>query len=380
MITRLALLLALLIPLSGHRRSAGRENALAHRALIGQAALRFGRAPQERVLGWLREQPGVASAGLGRDGKTVDLRFFDGSEAAILPRIPVESAIRPASHATVVRPHLQVPGGRALVLEPFATELGLGSRAGEAEAVSLRSAGFAVDQAYDGQVDVALMRTLAQYNVVYILTHSGVNPEGEGVIATGQLANSDPSVQPLLDDHTVMIVGVVGTPDMFYGLLSGYFREHASPFPLDSLWFINGCSMLKGSLVWHALASLNVRAMVSWDDEAMQNEDAVSAQLFFQSLAAGKTVSQAIADVVAAGHGRSVVGTTAGQLGYLGDGAFTLRDVLTQPTPTITPTPTDTSTPLPTPTATASPTATPFVHRPWPAPIAWKTVIHVHRS
>jgi hypothetical protein len=265
------------------------------------------------------------------------------------------------------------------VLEPFADELGLGQDEGGAEAASLRSAGFAVDQAYNEQADMRLMQSLPAYSVVYMLTHSGVNAEGEGVIATGQVANPDPSVQPLLDDRTVMVVGVVGTSQKYYGILSGYFMRHSSAFPAGSLWFVNGCSMLRASLVWNALAYRGVRAMVSWDNEAMANDDATAAQIFYQSLAAGRTVSQSLGDVFAAGHGRSLVGVTTAQLGYLGDAGFTLHDVQFPPPPTSTAPPTATSTPVPA-APPASPTPSPHLRHPWPAPLPWKTAVRLRPS
>jgi hypothetical protein len=261
----------------------------------------------------------------------------------------------------------------AIVLEPFASELNLGSSAGTPESDALRASGFSVDEAYDTDVSVSLMSTLSHYSVVYILTHSGVNAQGEGVIATGEVANPDPNVKPLLDDHTVIIVGIAGSDTKYYGVLSGYFSEHVGRFPPNSLVFVNGCSILRGTLVWGALAAQGVRAMVSWDNESAAPDDGTAGQQFFDELAAGETVAGAVSRVVSAGHGVSVIGGTAAHFGYVGDGDFTLHDVLDPPTATPVPSPTPTASPSAAPT---TPTATPARrHRArWPEPLPWRTV------
>src|SRR5207302_961051 len=107
MLLRLFLLLSMLLPLAGHRASPMREEALVHRNLIGQAAVRLGHASRSTVLSWLRRHPGVASAMLGVDDRTVDVRFSDGTEGAVLPRISVTSRLA-LPPVRVGRPHVQV--------------------------------------------------------------------------------------------------------------------------------------------------------------------------------------------------------------------------------------------------------------------------------
>src|SRR5260370_34245960 len=59
------------------------------------------------------------------------------------------------------------PAGRALVLEPFATQLGLGPGAGDPEVSKLQAAGFDVTELHDTAVTVQVMATFWQYNVIY---------------------------------------------------------------------------------------------------------------------------------------------------------------------------------------------------------------------
>lgn len=384
MITRLvAALLPVLLSGLGIVRPAPApaDGGRADGRVVSHASVLLAHRSPDVALTWLRQQPAVSSAVVGADRKTVDIQFRDGIQGAILPSartsVPVASRAIPRLH-----PHQAGSEGRALVLEPFATQLYLGANAGDAEASALESAGFTVDRASDEAVTVQTMTQLPRYNVVYMLTHSGVNTAGEGVIATGEVANGDPSVQPFLDDHTVLIVGVVGSALKFYGVLSGFFRDHVSDFPRGSLVFVNGCSILRASLVWKALAARNVSTMVSWDNEAMQKDDTVASALFFDSMARGKTVQSSLADVYAAGHGRSTVDGTVASIGYLG-ADVSLRDVLSPPSPTPIPTETSlpTSTPPPTPLPTIgpsparSPTHASTTWHHWPRPLPLRTAL-----
>ncbi len=224
-------------------------------------------------------------------------------------------------------------GARALVLEPFATELNIGSHAGDAEVDDLQAAGYAVDQLYDTNVTLATMKTLPNYNVVYMLTHSGVNQYGEGVIATGQFDSNDPSVDPLIKEYSVLPVGVVGTNQMYYGIMSPYVDKYMGRFPAHSIMFINGCRMLKASIFWHSLAAKGLGSMVSWSEDALTADDTVAAEEFFGALLAEKSVADALNIVRAAGHGTSQpFDMPAATIGYLGDGSLTLASAA-PPTP-----------------------------------------------
>src|SRR2546423_1098302 len=93
--------------------------------ILSQASLQRGHAAPAAVAGWLRRQPAVRSASIGRDRQTVDVRFRDGLQAEILPRLQRYVAIprlrllaRPAAPSNA-------PSAQAAVWEPFATELGL---------------------------------------------------------------------------------------------------------------------------------------------------------------------------------------------------------------------------------------------------------------
>lgn len=333
----------------------------AERSVVRQAALALTREPAAQVARRLRRDSSVMSAGVGLDGKSVSMTFSNGTPAIVLPAPLSKVRERGVNQSgqPMVRAKAAADGPRAVVLEPFYSELGLAPSEGAQEASDLESAGFQVDQKYDSEVDVATMASLSQYSVVYMLVHSGVNQYGEGVIATGEVVQDGPAppdVAPYLADHTVMVTGVAGSTTEYYGVLSGFFQNHEATFPSDSLIFINGCSLLKASRVWNALASKGVGSMVTWDDEVMSVDEEAAASAFLNAFLQGDSVADSVAAVLASGHGRSYGGPNPAQIGYLGDGALTLPAVL-DPPPTPTPTPTSPPTLIPTAAPTPTPTA-----------------------
>lgn len=345
------LILLVLSTVPGYRPAGAATARLSSldRGLLTAASLRLSRGTPRHVASWLRSHRAVRSALVGLDGRTLEVRFRDGMRAAILP-----AAISPARlPARLVRPMsrslapARADGARAAVLEPFATQLNLGIHDGDTVAADLQAAGFQVDQAYDGAVTVNSMASLSRYSVVYMVAHVGVNPEGEAVVATGQPVDDDPSVAPLIQEGSVMTVEVAGTSQQYYGILSTYIRTHEDAFPRNTLVFVNGCGLLRGSLFWEALHAKGVRALVGWDQESMSRDESIAGGAFFGALAGGMTVADAVNAVRSQGYGTSVVDGQTAQFGYVGDGTMTLPEAIPPPTPT------------PLPTATPAPTAVP---------------------
>jgi hypothetical protein len=307
---------------------------------------------------WLQQQASVASAMLGTDGQTLDIRFRDGEHAALLSSTlkPIRVNTRSLYPNTRTFSQPAAPGARALLLEPFATQLGLGPGAADAEANFLHTAGFAVDELSDAQVSVSAVRSMPLYNVVYMQTHSGVNAGGEGVLATGQAVNDDPSVAPLIQNGSVLKVGISGSAQLYYGITSTFVRSYFSQFPGNALVFLNGCNLLDAPVFWQALQSRGVGALVSWHDEATSKDNVLSGAAFFAEMAQGKTVADALTAELAAGYGKSTVNGKDTTMGFLGDGTITLANASNPPAAT----PIPTSVPIkPTATARPAPTSTP---------------------
>lgn len=365
--------------------------------MLHLASLRLGHASAPALLRWLQGQRSVRQVNIGRDGKTLDIRFSDGMRAAVLsdglgeavlrapvPMPKVMSDMRQAAPA-------QSGTGRAVVLEPFASELGLGPTAGDVEVHDLQSAGFSVDQGYDTAVTVATMLTLSNYNVIFMFAHSGIGSGGDGVIATGELAGTDPSVAPYLADGSVIVVGVAGSNNQYYGITSRFVSEHMGSFPSHSIMFVNGCNLLSAPAFWSAASAKGLGVLVSWDNESKGPENYLAAGAFFAEMDTGMTVSGAITAELQAGYGTSTVNGQTATLGFIGNGAITLAaaaggspgpgptstapPVTAPPTQTVAPTPTQpppTSTPTTAPTVippTATPTSVPPTATPIPTPV-----------
>jgi hypothetical protein len=334
------------------------------RQILGRASLLVGHERAAQVATWLSHQQAVGWARVGKDGHTLDVRFRDGFHAMVLPKrlSTTRLPIAPRQRSFQTLSHLQqTPSGKALVLEPYAAELGLGSYAGAAEYSDLQSAGFQVDQAYDTNVTVATMATLPSYNVVYMHTHSGVGYNGDGVLATGQPAtlNPDSSIAGLIQDGSVVVVTVSGTLQEYYAITTRYITYHEGSFPHDSLFFFNGCSFLQATAFWQAMATKGAGVLLSWDQESATSDDYTSAQAFFGEMGQGKSVADALTAIRSQGLGTSSASGVTSTMGYLGDGTITLQRAKGgQGTGSPSPTATTPSGPSPSPTAGPPPTST----------------------
>lgn len=330
----------------------------------GAAAARLAGRHPSAVARWLHHQTDVSAVAVGPDRATIAISFRDGAELAILPRsrptlLPL---MRPAS---VPGSMVRDPGtaGRAIVLEPFATELGLGPTAGQDETNALTRAGFTVDVLRDAQVTVGTMATLSSYGAVYFQTHSGVLPDGDAVVVTGE-TDSAPYAD-LYRDHSLIQAFVAGDPakKLYNAITSHFVTGHMGTFPSGSIMFLNGCAVLSAPVFWKALQQQNVSALISWNGDVYSSSNEVAGSFVTTRLVNGDSVSTAVDDARQAGVGFDVVGDTVVHLGFSGDGAATFSAVLGRkatPTPvpsTATPTlmPTATPTPLPTATKTARP-------------------------
>jgi hypothetical protein len=337
-------------------------------SVFRQAPLALGRESSGAVMHWLGRQPAVSAVRLGRDDRTLTIHFADGERAVILPRVPhmTKLSVRPRP---LVRPQAQ-PGGtaRAAAIEPFATELGLSPQSYDPVVSYLRQAGFQVDTAYDGQVTLATMATLPQYNVVYILSHSGVEDDGTGVLATAQETACKPYTSP---DGTVQAVAVWGSTTCYLAITPAFISKLRDRFPPESIVVLNGCTLLLSHPFWVALANQGAGVMLSWDGDALNNDDVITAQDFFGEMAGGLSAASAVDAVHALGAGVSTYQGKIATFGYRGDGTLTLKAAAAAIPPSVTPTPIPTDTPLP----TRTPTPLPATSTPLPTATATATTI-----
>lgn len=317
---RLLTLLSCCLPVLSIRHSAESRAVVAGvDRRIGLIAAQHAASNPRRTVAWLRRQRGVA-AHLGPDGRTIEMRFADGRKIAILAGDV--KGVRLAASAVRLA-HFQV-GARAVVLEPFASELALGANAGRPEADTLSSAGFTVDRLIDGQVTVAAMRTLPHYSVIYMETHAGLLSGGDAVVATGQTDMA--GEQALLDDHSLIQVLVAGDPShqLYLGVTSAFVTRYMASFRNHTLLFLNGCQLLAAPEFWTALSGRHVGTLISWDQDVSGSLEGEAARVVLDRLAAGDSVSAALRVAHDDGVDLSVVDGHVSRLGFLGDGANTL--------------------------------------------------------
>lgn len=326
---------------------------------------------------WLRHQPVVGSAQVDSFG-SIAIQFKDGAALSILP--PFQSRQSPVlAHLPVLAPiqtraggsstPTPVPSGagaRALVLEPFATELGLGSTAGDEIAAVLRSAGFSVQVLRDDAVTVAVMETLNQYAFVYMETHSDpLVSGGDAVVATGETNTAD--YTGMFAEGSLKQVMVAGdSPTHLYDAITGSFiRLHVGAFSTGSIMFVNGCGVVNAPLFWQALADKNLSALIGWDNNVPATFNVQTGRDLMAHLWAGQDVGDAVRATTADGLGVTFTAETGdAHLGFLGEATASLPGARgsaaqsdSSPPPATTPPATPTVTPSATPTAT--PTATP---------------------
>lgn len=326
---------------------------------VALTASRIGVHSPRQARVWLLRQPRVQTAQMGRDGQTLDVHFRDGGELALLPRATHRTAIR--AEPSALRPLLSTrdtSNGKAIVLEPFADELGLGSDAGQGEIVPLQASGFSVDVLRNSQVTVATMETLSNYSVVYMETHSGTLGDGDAIVLTRQTSSA--GISNLFKDGSVAQGIAYGDQALYIAIKAQFVLQHMGKFPTGSIIFLNGCELLGANVLWDAFHQQNVATMISWDNKVINTLDEQAADFMFPRLAHGETVASNVEAAKAANLGKSTFENVEAHLGYLGDGNNTLANALhgvLSPLTTSTPTPIPTS--VATSTATTMPTATP---------------------
>jgi hypothetical protein len=337
---------------SPERRQAMRATLLAARDL-------------HQAIGWLRGQADVSRVALGEDRQTIEMDFRDHARFFVFPK--VEEAPRraaPANQQARIVPSIRQAGPaakRAIVLEPFATDLHLGPDAGKAEVDSLQQAGFQVDVLRDTDVTIPVIEKLSDYSVVYMESHSGVI--GDDAFVLTHEVDPNPYVSLVRDGSVVQ-----GSPEndpghIYLAFTSGLILHHTGTFPNSSIVFINGCSILIAPRFWNAFLQQNAATIIAWDKKANNTDAEQAADFMFPKLASGETVGAALADTRAALLDTSFSESGVSTLQLRGDIDDSFPTALAGATPTPTATPVQTIT---TPTSTATSTTVPATPTPTP--------------
>lgn len=247
---------------------------------------------------------------------------------------------------------------KALVLEPFGSEIGDSQTTGQHVVAGLRKAGFAVTVRKDGQVTVPVMRTLGQYSFVYISTHAGPLPDSDAAIATGDTRQKP--YHPYFANYTLaqMRISRNGVKRLFDAVTGLFIRLYGGKFPKHTIVFLNTCTALDMPLFWKFLKTSGVGTLISWHHHVASGDADRAAESLFRALDDGYNVAQAVSITTSSGAGVSFVGNKIGSIAFAGDGKNSLyRAAGTKgPAPSPTPSPTVTSAATPTTTSTATST------------------------
>src|SRR5436305_1771745 len=250
---------------------------------------------------------------------------------ALLALLPFGARLTHASRTLDVTAATQ----KAVILEPFATELHVTADTDKPEYDALTSAGFHVDEFFDDQVTVDLMENLGQYSVVYLRTHSDPYGDGDAVVSTGDKDYQkwakflpDYSGTGCCDGSLVQILGD-GAEGTYLAITAKFVKLHMNAFPNNALIFINGCNLYSTPKFWNALQGNNAATLITWDDHILSNYTSPAADFVFRQLVTGKSVGDALTAAEGAGVASGVTETGApSHLKVLGDSGDTLARAL----------------------------------------------------
>jgi hypothetical protein len=236
---------------------------------------------------------------------------------------------------------------RALVLEPFGSEIGDALGTGQDVVRALQQAGFAVTVKRDGQVTVPLMRNLARYSFVYISTHAGPLPDNDAAIATGDTRQKP--YAPYLVNYTLaqMRISRKGVKQLFDAVTGLFIRVYDGKFSKHTIIFLNTCNALDMPLFWKFLKKSGVGTLISWHHHVASGDADRAAESMFRALGDGYTVAQAVSITTSSGAGTSLVGKKIGWLSFSGEGSNSLYRAAVSKGPTPSPIPSPTLTPIP---------------------------------
>lgn len=188
----------------------------------------------------------------------------------------------------------QVVKARALVLEPFATQLSSDGQAGMAEVSALERAGFTVTILTGDQVTVPVMMHLTDYNVIYIETHSAILPNGDAVIATGE-TNNRPYASLFGNGGLLQTIVAGGGGHALYNAVTGrFFALHLGSFAPGSILFINGCAALSAPVLWQDLHARGLSTLIGWNGDVPEGPATAVGTAVMDHLGGGETVAQAV--------------------------------------------------------------------------------------
>ena len=216
---------------------------------------------REEVVSNLRKEANVRAAGISSDGYTIWIKYANGLEANILTG-PVNTK-HSKSSLPIFNPNLlgpSVPNGsgcscnntatpkvKPVVLAPFFDQF---SPADESDVVAQALTNTCLEPSYAGKVraikntavNVEIMKSLYQFNVVYVSSHGNVNSEGNVQITTREQATTLSILRHFSDWWNGRITPVyIGDGKEYWAVTSKFVDHYSQRRFKNALVYLSAC-------------------------------------------------------------------------------------------------------------------------------------------
>lgn len=238
----------------------------------------------QKTINYLKTQQNVDNAEVGEDGVSIWIEYKSGVEGIILTEPFRSLGGFPAS--TPYRSNLprRSADKNAIILLPFNSVPDYEDESVEAISTYLQQSGYTVPDTYcNEEVTVDLMKTLYNYDFIYMATHGATRSFPRDVsILTGQIADSN--IFHELWTYLINAEIQIGTArgNSYFALSENFFTHYTYP---DSFVYINACSSLKKDSLADAFLNNGASVYLGWDNTSFLTLGNIHNPEFFQELA-----------------------------------------------------------------------------------------------
>ena len=253
----------------------------------------------QKTINYLKTQQNVDNAEVGEDGVSIWIEYKSGVEGIILTEPFRSLGGFPAS--TSYRSNL--PRGyadkNAIILLPFNSVPDYEDESVEVISTYLQQSGYTVPDTYcNEEVTVDLMKTLYNYDFIYMATHGATRSFPRDVsILTGQIADSNIFYE--LWTYLINAEIQIGTAggNSYFALSENFFTPYTYP---DSFVYMNACSSLKNDSLADAFLNNGASVYLGWDNTSFLTLGNIHNPQFFQELTKpNNTLKQAYDNTIA---------------------------------------------------------------------------------
>jgi parallel beta-helix repeat protein len=254
----------------------------------------------QQTIDYLEAQPNIDSVEVGEDGDSMWIKYKSGVEGAILTEpfrsLGDLSASEKAYSSSFVKESTRDSvDKKAIILLPFDHIEGYKDTSVDCLRNSLMQSGYSENsiEIYDGsQVTVDLMRTLGNYNFIYMSTHGSVDSNGLVGVATGEEVSpwSMSLIWESLTGHPKEI-SIVSVPAKFFGievpmvifaLNPSFFQDYTYQ---GSFVHMNACNSYKNSTLSDVFLYNGAEVYIGWDNTSFLELGKVHYPEFYEELA-----------------------------------------------------------------------------------------------